>query len=264
MKNSNKTPVTLCFSGHDPSGGAGVQADIEAITAHGGHACTIITALTTQDTRNIHACVPLSADKLIEQTHTLLNDINIAAIKIGLLGSLEIIEAIAGILQQVKDIPVILDPVLRAGGGTSVSDQDMCDAIKQKLLPLSHIVTPNSEEAHQLFPAADSLDQCAREIIDAGCPWVLITGGHEPGQHIVNTLHNEQGIVEQSTWDRLPDEYHGSGCTLAASIASLIAQGMDPVIASNEAQHYTWESLNHARCIGQGQLIPNRLFWAHE
>ncbi|NOX08842.1 MAG: hydroxymethylpyrimidine/phosphomethylpyrimidine kinase [Gammaproteobacteria bacterium] len=264
MTNQKKTPVTLCFSGHDPSGGAGLQADIEAITAHGGHACTIVTALTTQDTRNIQHCEPVSADKLIQQAHTLLDDINIAAIKIGLLGSLEIIEAIAGILQEIETIPVILDPVLRAGGGTSISDQDMCDAIKQQLLPLSHIVTPNSEEARHLFPAAETLDQCAQEMINAGCPWVLITGGHEPGQHIINTLYNEQGIAEQSTWDRLAGEYHGSGCTLAASIASLIAQGMDTVIASNEAQHYTWECLNHARRIGQGQGIPNRLFWAQE
>ncbi len=124
------------------------------------------------------------------------------------------------------------------------------------------MLTPNSHEARLLSPEADTLDACAMSLLERGCEFVLVTGTHEPTPHVENRLYGNHRLLEVFTWERLPDHYHGSGCTLAASIAGLLAQGLEPFTAIHEAQEYTWETLHHAYRAGMGQLLPNRLFWA--
>jgi hydroxymethylpyrimidine/phosphomethylpyrimidine kinase len=128
---------------------------------------------------------------------------------------------------------------------------------------LTTILTPNSKEARLLAPQADTLSACAMALLDEGCEFILITGTHEPTDKVTNTLYSNHRQLETFNWPRLEGEYHGSGCTLASSITGLLAQGNEPLSAIHEAQEYTWQSLKKAYLVGNGQSIPNRLFWAN-
>lgn len=257
-------PTILCFSGFDPSGGAGIQADIESIASMGGHAAPVITALTVQNTHNVLNVQPVDPTLFREQASTLLKDISIKAIKIGMVGSVEIIHAIHEILNQYPDLPVIYDPVLAAGGGKNFTEDRMIDAIKELLLPYVTVLTPNSPEARKLC-GKDNLNECGLELMRLGCESVLITGTHEDKEHVDNLWFAQNKYVETFSWQRLPHEYHGSGCTLASALAALIAQGLDGFTAANEAQEYSWNTLKHAFSISEsGQLIPSRFYWQHD
>mgnify|MGYP000629815250 CR=1 FL=1 len=130
------------------------------------------------------------------------------------------------------------------------------------LLPQTTVLTPNSLEARALAPEADSLDACAMALLDRGVEFALVTGTHENTPEVTNRLYANRRLLETFSWDRLPDSYHGSGCTLASSIAGLLAQGLEPFTAIHEAQEYTWETLKNGYRIGMGQHLPNRFFWA--
>jgi hydroxymethylpyrimidine/phosphomethylpyrimidine kinase len=255
-------PVVICFSGLDSTGGAGLQADIEAVASMGCHAAPVATALTVQDTRTVIDYTPVKVTLLIEQARAILEDMPIAAIKIGMTANAEIIGAIHSILIDYPDIPVVLDPVFASGHGDSLSEDSVINAMRELLLPQTTILTPNSIEARILAPNADTLDACGQELLDAGSEFVLLTGTHEDTEHVENRLFGNHRLLETFTWERLPHSYHGSGCTLASAIAGLLAQGLEPFSAMHEAQEYTWEALKTAYRIGMGQLIPNRLFWA--
>lgn len=253
-------PIVLCFSGHDPSGGAGIQADIETLISHNCHPASIITALTEQDSRNVKKLIPQRPDDIIRQAETLLSDFSISAIKIGLIGQQEIALAIGKVLQQCAGIPVILDPVLAAGGGTVLAGNALIETLLENLLPLATIVTPNSEEARKLTGTSD-LMSCGRQLQTLGAEYVLLTGTHEDSIMVQNHLFMPDDLSETFNWERLPHCYHGSGCTLASAIAALLAQGLDMFTAVNEAQEYTWQALAAAYQPGRGQHNPQRLFW---
>ena len=256
-------PTILCLSGFDPSGGAGIQADIESIASMGGHAVPVITALTVQNTQDVSYFQPVETQLFTEQVEKLLEDVPVKAIKIGMIGSLSIVEAISDILKQSPDLPVIYDPVLAAGGGANLTESGMLSAIQELILPHTTILTPNSPEA-RLLSNENELKDCGIKLMQLGCEAVLLTGTHEDEQHVNNLWFSEGQYAETFSWDRLPDEYHGSGCTLASAIAALIAQGLDPFNAVNEAQDYAWNTLKHAFKISdKGQLIPNRFYWQH-
>ena len=255
-------PVVLCFSGNDPSGGAGISADIETLVSLGCHCAPVITVLTVQDTSNIHEFEPVEPDLIKAQALAILRDLNVAVIKVGLLANPAVVSTIAEILKNHPNIPVVVDPILAAGGGTVTADEIFIKTLKRELLPLATLATPNAREARQLFPDADSLDQCAEELLDLGCENVLITGADEPTVVVHNTLYSAEFETETFHWERLPAMYHGSGCTLASACAGLMAQGLNLFEAINEAQEYTFNALKEGHALGGGQLLPNRLFWA--
>ena len=257
-------PVVMCFSGLDPTGGAGIQADIEAIRSMGCYVTPVITAHTVQDTHKLFRYVSHDPLLFTEQARAVLDDINVHAFKLGMLGDASIVTAIHSILIDYPGVPVVFDPVLAAGGGGETSDEQTITAMRELLMPLTTVITPNSLEARKLAPNADTLNACAEALQDAGCEYVLITGSHEATADVVNTLYANHRVLEEYHWDRLPHGYHGSGCTLSAGIAALLAHGLEPLTAIHEAQEYTWQALDHARHIGQGQYIPNRFFWADE
>lgn len=257
-------PVVMTFAGNDPTGGAGLQADIEAIASMGCQAAPVVTAITVQDTRNVIRFEPVRPALVIEQARAVLEDLPVAAIKLGMLGSVEIIEVVHTILTDYPDIPVVLDPILRAGGGAALSSEEMATAMLELLFPLTTVATPNSEEARVLAPEADTLDACAQELLATGCELVLITGTHETTRTVDNVLYGNMRRLEVFSWERLPFSYHGSGCTLASAIAGILAQGLEPFTAVHEAQEYTWESLRNGYRLGMGQHLPNRFFWARE
>ncbi|MBL1275588.1 MAG: hydroxymethylpyrimidine/phosphomethylpyrimidine kinase [Ectothiorhodospiraceae bacterium] len=264
MTDASTMPVVMIFAGSDPSGGAGIQADIETLSSMGCHVCPIITAVTVQDTQQLFRIQPMDSALIIEQARSALEDIPVSAFKIGMIGSAENAEAIQSILLDYPDIPVVLDPIITAGGGGTIADEELIDAMVELLFPLTTVLTPNSEEARAFAPEADTLDACAQEMLELGSEYILITGAHESTPHVINNLYSESQMIESYTWDRLPDAYHGSGCTLASAISGLLSQGIPTPTAVLEAQEYTWEALNNSYRIGMGQHIPNRLFWAHD
>ncbi len=239
-------PAVLVFAGTDPTGGAGLQAD---------------------DTVGVDDFLPIDAEWIADQARSVLEDMPVAAIKIGMIGSVEALAAIAEVISDYPEIPVVLDPVLTSGRGDPLANEELLDALRDLLLPQTTILTPNSLEARRLAEDLDEegddpeLSECARRLIDMGCEYVLITGAHEQGAQVANTLYNTRGVVHRLNWDRLPGSYHGSGCTLASAVAALLALGQDVSDAVKEAQEYTYQTLKNAYRPGMGQFIPDRLYW---
>lgn len=251
-----KIPVVLCFSGHDPSGGAGIQADIETLHQLGCHAATVITALTAQDTRNVAAILPQTVMDFTFQARMVMDDLPVAAIKIGLLGSAELARTCADLIRQRPGVPVVLDPVLAAGGGTELAGTELLNTIRTDLLPLATVITPNSPEARRLAEKTN-LDACASRLLESGCGHVLITGTHEDEKCVVNRLYSRD-YQKSWDWERLPYSYHGSGCTLASAIAGFLAHGQSVADAAFAAQDFTWRTLAKGYDLGRGQHLPNR------
>jgi len=260
--NRYEIPVVMTFAGNDPSGGAGLQADIEAIASMGCHAAPVVTALTVQESRALQRFEAVSGALVIEQARAVLEDMPVAAFKVGMVGSVENVEVLHTLFTDYPRIPVVLDPVLSAGGGGALAEADLPEALTQLLLPQTTVLTPNSEEARRLCPEADNLLACGQELLSTGCTQVLITGTHEATATVENLLFGNRRHLETFSWERLPHSYHGSGCTLAAAIAGLLAQGLESFTAIHEAQEYTWEALRAGYRPGLGQHLPNRLFWA--
>lgn len=259
---SSPLPAVLAFSASDPTGGAGMQADLLTIASLGCHPLSVLTALTAQDTRGVEALMEVEPAWITRQARTVLDDIPVAAFKLGVLGSSRNAEAVAAILAGHPRIPVVLDPVLASGRGDALSDDETARALRSALLPLTTVLTPNSLEARRLALAAPdaSLADCARELTGLGCKHVLVTGTHEPGAQVVNTLYGAGGAVREDRWPRLAGEYHGSGCTLASALAALLARGLALEDAVKEAQAYTWKTLAAGFQPGRGQHLPNRFF----
>lgn len=267
---SDIPPIVLTFGATDPSGGAGLQADILTIASMGCHPLSVVTAVTVQDTGGVDDILPIDAEWVSDQARAVLEDMPVAAFKIGLLGSVENIAAIAEVISDYPDIPLVFDPVLASGRGDELADEDMLDALRELLLPQTTILTPNSIEARRLIQDEDNdednpdLAECAKRIVQLGCEYVLVTGTHEHTPKVINTLYGENGVVRSDSWARLSGIYHGSGCTLASAIASLLANGLSMNEAVKEAQEFTWQALQYAFRPGMGQHIPDRLFWARD
>lgn len=251
--------VLLCVGGHDPSGGAGIQADAEAARAAGIHACSVISCLTEQDTCGLTRLRPQPAQAVADQCRRLLADSRVGALKIGLLGHSRITSILCDLATEHPQLPLILDPVLTSGGGQRVADAALVNRIRNDLLRHCTLVTPNLPEA-QTLSNREKPDDCAQRLLRTGCPWVLITGTHAPDEQVINRLYGHDGSRRAWSWPRLPNAYHGSGCTLASAIAARIVRGSELADAVAEAQAYTWESLDRARRTGRCQLTPDRLF----
>lgn len=253
-------PIVLVIAGNDPSGGAGLGADIQALASMGCHAAPVVTCITIQDTSQVFAKFPLDHARVAAQAKAVLNDMPIAACKIGLLGSVEIVDAVQQVLLDYPQLPVVLDPVLASGSGQSFMANQARQTIITQLLPLVQVLTPNAAEARTLAGNPPSLEAAAARLMGYGCQFVCITGADEDQPQVTNTLYG-QGVKLQSwTWPRLPHSYHGSGCTFAASLAGLLAQGQEMVTAVYEAQFYTWTCLRNGYQPGHGQALPNRIF----
>lgn len=262
-------PLVLSFAASDPTGGAGVQADLLTLASLGCHPLSVITAITVQDTAKVDEVLPIDAEWVADQARALLEDMPVAAFKLGVLGSPEAMAVIAEILADYPDIPVILDPVLASGRGDELASEDMIAAMRDLLIPQTTVLTPNSHEARRLalFESDDDdldLAACAAHLTGLGCEYVLITGTHEATPRVLNSLYDARGHVQTDTWDRLPGSYHGSGCTLASAIAATLAYGQDVPAAVREAQNFTYETLKAAFRPGMGQYIPERFFWAQD
>ncbi|WP_234422164.1 bifunctional hydroxymethylpyrimidine kinase/phosphomethylpyrimidine kinase [Sedimenticola thiotaurini] len=258
MTQTTAKPIVLSIAGHDPSGGAGIQADIETLAALGCQAATAITCLTIQDSRNVHELIPQPAEQIIRQVEAVLADYPVRVIKIGLLGSAGVAGAIGQLLLRHPEIPVILDPILAAGGGAELASENLMEGMLQQIVPRALLLTPNSQEVRRLT-GQQPLDACAATLLSQGCGAVLITGTHEAATDVTNTLYRPDQPPHSEQWPRLASSYHGSGCTLASAIAAGLARGLPLDQAVSAAQRYTWESLAAGWKPGRGQHIPDRL-----
>lgn len=263
-------PVVLCFSATDPTSGAGLQADVLTLSSMGCHPLSVVTAITIQDTAGVDDLFALDPEWVADQARSVLEDMPVHVFKVGLIGSPEVAAAIAEVVSDYPDIPLVLDPVLASGRGDELASDESVAAMRELLIPQTTLITPNSTEARRLAEDelnendAPSLEQCARRMLDMGCEYVLITGTHENTPQVINTLYSQNGVVRSDSWQRLTGTYHGSGCTLAAAIAATLANGLEVSEAVRDAQEYTWHSLNAGFRLGMGHFIPDRLFWARE
>ncbi|MES2106932.1 MAG: hydroxymethylpyrimidine/phosphomethylpyrimidine kinase [Pseudomonadota bacterium] len=256
-------PCVLVFAGSDPSGGAGIQADVQAIAAQGAHALTVITALTVQDNNRVHAVHAVSPELVWQQAQALIASLPIAAVKLGIAGSRANSLVIADVIRSIKltqpGLPVVLDTVLGSGHGDALAVDNAIDVIAP-LLQVATLITPNLPEAALLHPAADSLLEQARHLLQNGCVDVLLKGGHGSSELVSNRWLSKgaDGWRKEWMWPRLQGEFHGSGCTLAAAIAAQLALGRAMDDALENGQAYCQQALTAAFVIGAGQLIPAR------
>lgn len=266
-----RRPCVLVFAGHDPSGGAGIQADIEAISAQGAHALPIITALTVQDHNRVYSVYPVAPEIIVAQARALLSAMPIHAIKFGIVGSRQNAEAIAELVREVlasrmalseqagTNLPVVLDPVLASGAGQRLAVDEACAAI-QPLLEVASLVTPNLPELARLASFGSSTAQRAQSLLGGTVCDVLVKGGHADDEAVINRWFSVDfpGEEKQWSWRRLGGSFHGSGCTLAAAIAGQLAFGRPLEQSLLRAQSYTQSALQSAYSVGEGQLMPNR------
>lgn len=240
-------PCVLVFAGLDPSGGAGISADIEAAGANGAHALPIVTALTVQDHNRVHAVEPVAAALLERQAAVLAASTTIAAVKVGIPGNRANAEAIARVVRRLREaspvLPVVLDPVLASGLGDPLARGNAIDVLRP-LLEVATVLVPNLPEAAALPPHR--------------VPHVLVTGGHADGAEVINRWHGP-GEGGEWRWPRLQGEFHGSGCTLAAAIAARLACGDSMQAALSAAQTYCHAALEQSFAPGTGQRIPLRV-----
>lgn len=258
-----KRPCVLVFAGVDPSGGAGIAADIEAIGDAGAHPLTVITALTVQDNDRVQGVHPVAVSLIRQQAQALIDKIPIAAVKIGIVANRANAEAIAAIVRDLRlvqpSLPVVFDPVLGSGHGDALSADDPVEAIAP-LFKVATLATPNLVEAARLCDGETDVDAQAEMLLARGCPNILIKGGHAPdGEQIVNRWYGiATGKRATWRWERLPGAFHGSGCTLASAIAARLAAGDALPDALLAAQAYTHRTLESAYAIADGQSIPER------
>jgi hydroxymethylpyrimidine/phosphomethylpyrimidine kinase len=269
-------PLVLTFAATDPSSGAGLQGDILALASIGCHPLSVVTGITVQDTVGVESVMALDADWVNDQARTILEDVQIAAFKLGLLGSVENIAVIAEIVADYPDVPLIIDPILTSGRGDELANEEMQSAMCELLFPQATLITPNSLEARRLafYEEGDeiqhtSLDESAMRLLEMGAEYVLITGTHERTNDVVNSLfgsnsNGASGLIKAYHWERLVGSYHGSGCTLTSAIAACLAHGLSMEEAIQEAQEYTWQTLKNGFRPGMGQFIPDRFFWARD
>lgn len=255
--NLEKHPILLTVNSHDPSGGAGLVADVETANSLGCHCVSAITALNVRDTRNVKDRQSSATPLLIEQIRAALEDSTVTAIKIGDIATVAQAEAIHTILGEYRDIPVVLDPVLYHGA----DDGDVDEAVRLLLFPRATISVLSTDHVQQLSTCGDSLGANLQELLEFGCAQILVTCTAQDQHKIVNQLYSTRGIDREYAWDTLTQQFHGAGSTLSAAITAYLAHGFDLQEALQQGQQFTWQAMAQALRVGRGGLIPDRLFW---
>lgn len=253
-------PVVLTFGGHDPSSGAGIAADAATLWALGCYPVCVLTAVTVQNTLGVTRFSILDPALVAAQAQALIRDLPVQAVKTGMLGSAGVVEAVAAALEEIREVPVVVDPVLASDAGDSLSETGLTDALRRRLLARTRVVTPNLLEA-QALSGADQPAVMAERMLACGCDGVLITGTHAgSGPEIVHRWFRRGQAPRVSRWPRLEGRFHGSGCTLAAAISGHLAKGLDSDAAVARGLQFSWDAVAHGTRPGRGQRVPDRFF----
>jgi hydroxymethylpyrimidine/phosphomethylpyrimidine kinase len=252
-----KTAIALTIAGSDSSGGAGIQADLKTFTAFGVYGASVITALTAQNTRGVQGIHAVPAAFVAAQIESVLSDLDVAAIKTGMLADAQIVGAVARALRAAPSIPLIVDPVMVATSGDVLLAPEAVDALKGEIIPLATLITPNLAEAAILLGTSmaesqPGMQDQARALLALGCRAVLLKGGHARGEAAVDVLADAEGTSRLEMTRLDTPHTHGTGCTLSAAIAALMAQGATLTHAVRRAKAYVWQGLQHGRALGVG------------
>lgn len=255
---ASRTAIALTIAGSDSSGGAGIQADLKTFCAFGVYGASVVTALTAQNTRGVQGIETVSAAFVAEQLRSVLSDLDVGAVKTGMLANADIVTTVANALRSSAPRPLVVDPVMVATSGDVLLAAEAVSAVRQALLPLATLITPNLPEAAILLGAKQAasegqmVSQGQALLAAVGCQAVLMKGGHGVGDAALDVLVSASG-VERFTRPRVATPHsHGTGCTLSAAIAALLAQGVVLAEAVERAKAYVWEGLRHGRELGVG------------
>ena len=258
-KQISTLPIVLTIAGSDSGGGAGIQADIKAISATGSYACSVITALTAQNTQGVSGIFSVSPDFVEQQLDAVFSDLNVVAVKIGMLADSQVIAAVARKLRQYQPQIVVLDPVMVATSGDLLLEQSAISSLKAELLPLATVITPNLPEAAALLDCAVPQTEAEMEaLLDAlralDTQAVLLKGGHLEQEAKSTDLLVTASELERLSVERVAtNNTHGTGCTLSSALASYLAQGQGLSEAVASAKNYITLALQHADQLHVGQ-----------
>jgi hydroxymethylpyrimidine/phosphomethylpyrimidine kinase len=254
------TAIALTIAGSDSSGGAGIQADLKTFAALGVYGASAITALTAQNTQGVDAVLVVPPDFVARQIRVVARDLDLRAVKIGMLATAEIIEAVAEQLKALEGTPVVLDPVMVAASGDVLLDEDAIETLRTVLLPRATLITPNLPEAAKLLDQDEAKDESAMraqaEALRAlGAQAVLIKGGHADGPEAVDILVDGEGELRLTAPRVATENTHGTGCTLSSAVAAELAKGASLREAVTRAKAYVTAALQHANelRIGKGR-----------
>ena len=244
----------LVLSGLDPCGGAGISADIETLNQFGVTSLPIVTSLTVQNTESVIGVSEVDSGLITKQFNHLLQDVNFSVVKVGLIASKGQASTILSLLSSLTNPIIVLDPIISSGSSNELLDNETIKAIKEKLIPVVDVLTPNLNELQILCPNKDE----QQAIKSLPCEWVLVTTSDSSVDEIEHRLYHHAELVERFNYTKLPGSYHGSGCTLASAISALLSLGVNTDIACNKALEYTYQTLLNAKSIGKMQYHPNR------
>lgn len=249
-------PSVLVIAGSDSGGGAGIQADIKTVSALGGYATTAITALTAQNTQGVQGIHEVQPEFVQQQITAVMDDIGADAIKIGMLLNEAVINHVADTLHTYPDIPLVIDPVMVAKGGNKLLHDDAFAALKEQLLPLATIITPNIPEAEVLtgmtIDSVNDMEQAAEKMLEQYGTAILLKGGHLEGDILTDLLVMPEGCISLEAPHIPTPHTHGTGCTLASAIATGIAQELPLEQAVRRAHTCVQQAILHAPGIGNG------------
>ncbi|MGB0663071.1 MAG: bifunctional hydroxymethylpyrimidine kinase/phosphomethylpyrimidine kinase [Pontibacterium sp.] len=256
----SNTPIALTIAGSDSGGGAGIQADIKAMSATGSYACSVITALTAQNTLGVTGVLPVADTFIQQQFDAVFSDLDIKAVKIGMLGDVATIKAVAAAIKKYQPAYVVLDPVMVATSGDLLLETDAVDTLIKELLPLAHVITPNLHEANALLgrdpkalPQSDAdMREVCQQLMSLGCQSVLLKGGHQEGDMATDYWQSADEVQTFSHPRIATENTHGTGCTLSASIASYLAQGASMAEAIRQSKDYLHGAIAHANDLEIG------------
>lgn len=262
-------PTVLAFAPTDPTGGAGLQADLLTLAAMGCHPLTVATGVAVRDTAGPDELMPLDAGLVDDQARRILEDMPVSAFKVGNVGTIDNAAAIAAVVADYPDVPMVLDPALAEAPGDGVDADELAGALADLLVPLATVVVADAAEARRLAQTGEDDDepdpaQSAARLLAAGAEYVLLTGTEQTPHEVVNTLYSRAGAVRSDRWERLPGSFHGAGATLAAAVTAAVANGLAIPEAVHDAQEYAWQALAAAFRPGMGRRLPDRFFWARE
>jgi hydroxymethylpyrimidine/phosphomethylpyrimidine kinase len=264
------SPLILTFGATDPVGATGIQADLATFSAMGCHGLSVITAIQIGDTARVEDIQSIDVDLVADQARVILEDMPVSAFKIGTLGDIDNISAIAEIVSDYPDIPLIVDPFNSGLQDKDPEDDDNLTAIRELLIPQATVFVLSATELTTLAETwrepstEDMLLQDAMHTIALGCEYLFITGITDAAHEMTNILCDETGIIRQDPWPRLPGSFIGTDATLSAAITAMFANGIPAPEAVAEAQEYTLAAMSHAQRLGMGKLVLDHYFWARE
>ena len=274
FRTDNAYSAVLAFGCLEATSGEGLQSDVLTLASMGCHPLSIACAVAIRDTRGVDEVSALDADIIVAQAQAILEDVPVAAFRVGMLGSVENVAVVAALLSDYPETPLVLEPSLALVDVLEEGGEDYCQALMQLLLPMTSVLVLGQRDLERLVVETSEdeddgdgrLDQesALEALFASGVGHVLLSGGDLPGDEIENILFANRIALRSDRWRRLPGHYLGARALLATAVSATLAQGMDVARACRESQEFVFQALSSAYRIGMGLALPDRLFWTRE